>query len=366
MQNPIRCLSLLLLTLTLPCHGLAPGDEVPIEAITKAHFIRGKAPVTWAEGEIYIFECWATWCAPCIRAIPHMDELHDKYHSKGLNIYGMSVWEDDKDKVEGFVTRKGDGMSYPVAFVGDGGAFETSWLVPAGVTSIPRALVVKDGKLLFSAFPDILTEEIISTLVAGGEAADSLTKEIQQSEGLKTQIEELQKVYQKAAMAGEVEKMIAARAELTQLEPEADYLNGMERDILLARKDWAAAEEFLNQEGNADLAAIHARLISIRIDNFPDEISPRFRETLIKKLKAVPKLGFLDRPIIARLQWSLGQKDAAQATARELIETSAMPKEVLEEFAAGFEPGGDPQSFREFQTSLSDTLRKKREAEAAE
>ncbi|YCM44513.1 TlpA family protein disulfide reductase [Verrucomicrobiaceae bacterium 227] len=366
MKNPLRSLSLLLLAHTLPCHGLGPGDDVSIQALSKAEFIQGEAPASWAQDEIYIFECWATWCGPCLRAIPHMDELHDRHHTKGLNIYGMNVWEDGKDKVSGFVKTKGDGMSYPVAYVGRGGDFETSWLEPAGVTGIPRALVVKNGKLLFSAHPVILTEETISTLLAGGDEADKLTREIQEREGHKTRIAQLQRTYQKAMIANDLAKMVAARDELGTLVPDADYLPAMNLDILLAGKDWVAAEAFLNQTEAPKVAAMYARKISFKIDTIQDGIAPSLRESMIAKIKGTSKLQVLDRPIIARIQWDLGLKDAALATARESVEKDPnLPEEVMAAFVAGFEPGGTPQTFSDFQKSLSGFHRKKREAEAA-
>ena len=111
---------------------LVPGSEVNLEAITGLDWVQGQGPTTFEPGKVYVFECWATWCGPCVALIPHVNELHKKYYDKGLRVYGMDVWEDEKDKVEKFVKKKSSEMTYPVAFTGGGSAFEKEWLVASG------------------------------------------------------------------------------------------------------------------------------------------------------------------------------------------------------------------------------------------
>jgi thiol-disulfide isomerase/thioredoxin len=101
-----------------PSKPLKPGDEVTTYALGKLDWIKGSAPAEWEAGKVYVFECWAMWCGPCVAAIPHVNELHKKYESKGLRVYGVNVWEDGKDKVAAFVANKGEGMAYPVAYTG--------------------------------------------------------------------------------------------------------------------------------------------------------------------------------------------------------------------------------------------------------
>ena len=42
-----------------------------------------------------LLDFWATWCDPCVEAIPGLKELYAKYHGKGLEIYSVS--EDAKE-----------------------------------------------------------------------------------------------------------------------------------------------------------------------------------------------------------------------------------------------------------------------------
>ncbi|MDP3643247.1 MAG: TlpA disulfide reductase family protein [Bacteroidota bacterium] len=43
--------------------------------------------------EYTIIEFWASWCAPCIREVPNLNKVYNKYKDKGLQIISISVDE---------------------------------------------------------------------------------------------------------------------------------------------------------------------------------------------------------------------------------------------------------------------------------
>ncbi len=43
------------------------------------------------DGRYILLDFWATWCNPCMNEMPHLKEAYAKYHSKGFEIYGVSL-----------------------------------------------------------------------------------------------------------------------------------------------------------------------------------------------------------------------------------------------------------------------------------
>ena len=43
--------------------------------------------------EVVLIDFWATWCQPCLVALPHLDELYRKYRSQGFVVLAVSIDE---------------------------------------------------------------------------------------------------------------------------------------------------------------------------------------------------------------------------------------------------------------------------------
>lgn len=358
---------LLSLGLSLPSFALAPGDSVPLEAIAKAEFLQGEAPAEWAKDEVYIIECWATWCGPCIAAIPHVDGLFDAHAKDGLHVLGMNVWEDGKDKVEKFVVEKGEGMSYPVAYVGKGGEFEESWLKAAGVRGIPHAFVVKNGSLLFTSHPASITEEMVQAILAGGEQEAAAVQEVQEQAAAREAMSKHMQAFRKASSEEDLPAMKEAYEAMKAADSDAPYLSGMSVDIAIAEGDWNLVSTTLSEIKDSNQAASSARGLAFQIDSSEEEIPASLREKILTLLAAGTQAHPYDGPVTARLQWALDQKDLARESAKNAVGADKrLPAEVVEAFAASFETE-EPQTLMDFQKALSAAMQKRaQEAKAAE
>ena len=164
----MRALVLLLLTATLSAAGLKVGDPAP--ATRPEAMLQGEAVKDFKKGEVYVFECWASWCGPCVAAIPHLNDLHKRMGKKGVVIMGVNVWESERDaasaqRAKDFLKNQGDKMSYRVALGGK--AFIKDWLEAAEVNGIPHAFVIADGKVAWMGHPMQLSDEILGDILTG-------------------------------------------------------------------------------------------------------------------------------------------------------------------------------------------------------
>lgn len=157
---------------------LDEGEKVTI--YPKVEWIKGTPVTTFDKDKIYVVELWATWCKPCIAAIPHLNKLSKKFKDQIIFV-GQDVMEGDKSKVEAFVKAQGERMSYNVAYGGpEGSDFDKLWIKASGTSGIPRSFVIQNNTLLWMTHPQMLNEEILQLLVDKKftkEAAEALIKE---------------------------------------------------------------------------------------------------------------------------------------------------------------------------------------------
>ena len=48
-------------------------------------------------GKVVMLNFWASWCGPCRKEMPLLDELYRRYSAAGFMLYGVNVEEDSTD-----------------------------------------------------------------------------------------------------------------------------------------------------------------------------------------------------------------------------------------------------------------------------
>ena len=104
------------------------------------------------DGKVLLVEFWATWCAPCRKSIPHLNELA-KHFGDDIAIIGVS--SEEASKVRLFISKTP--MNYGVAIDA-----KRTMQKAIACTSIPFVMVVSsDGIVRWQGNPIGLTKNIV-------------------------------------------------------------------------------------------------------------------------------------------------------------------------------------------------------------
>ena len=148
-----------------PAKKLGLGDPAPPLTVTK--WLNG--PETKIEpGKVYVLEFWATWCGPCIAAMPHLAEVRDEFKDKGLVVVAVTSKDpnNSEEAVEKFVKEKGAKFGFTFAFCATD-ATDKAYMQAAEQQGIPCSFVVgKDGKIAFIGHPMEL-DDVIPKVIDG-------------------------------------------------------------------------------------------------------------------------------------------------------------------------------------------------------
>ncbi len=156
------------------------GLNAKAPALTSLKYVQG-SPVALADGKNYtVVEFWATWCPPCRRSIPHLNELYKTYKDKGVGFVGIT--DETEADVTPFIKKMGDSMTYPVALDADSAIWkEYSGLIdsqgiPTAVIVDPKGLIAWKGHPMDPAFEEFLKSKASKTSAAAPPAQSGAAK----------------------------------------------------------------------------------------------------------------------------------------------------------------------------------------------
>ena len=146
-------LSVLLSAAALAAPSLASGDAAPPLALPDG---RGQhVDLAKLRGKVVYVDFWASWCTPCRRSFPWMNELSRRYGDQGLTIVAVNVDRKREDADKFLNATPGE---FTVVY-DPAGATPAAWQVKAMPTSY---LVDASGRIVLveSGFRDDRKREV--------------------------------------------------------------------------------------------------------------------------------------------------------------------------------------------------------------
>jgi len=96
-------------------------------------------------GKVMVVNLWATWCGPCRREIPELVKLNKEFHSRGVEIIGLSTENPDAsaEKVRKFI------QDFQIDYRIGWAPVEVGVPLMQGHQAIPQTFVIsRDGWIL--------------------------------------------------------------------------------------------------------------------------------------------------------------------------------------------------------------------------
>lgn len=150
-------------TLLPPKPLLDSGTVFPDIEVTDMNNITYK--ISQLKDKIILIDFWFRGCGPCLKAMPGLVALYEKYKEKGLVILGLNAFDKNKaDEIKKFLKQKG--VSYPVSLLPD-----QTLLEKLNVNLHPTVYIIGHENIIKKTFSgyeegnDTLIESIVHSLI---------------------------------------------------------------------------------------------------------------------------------------------------------------------------------------------------------
>jgi cytochrome c biogenesis protein CcmG/thiol:disulfide interchange protein DsbE len=84
------------------------GNPAPTFHVKAVSGAAGTVALGDLRGQVVLLDFWGTFCEPCKKSFPRLEELSERYKARGLRVIGISEDEpEDKDKIPAFAATYG-------------------------------------------------------------------------------------------------------------------------------------------------------------------------------------------------------------------------------------------------------------------
>jgi len=337
------------------------GLESPAPPITVENWLRGEPLTSFEPGKVYIVEFWATWCEPCVAAMPHLVELQDKYKDSGVEVVAVAAYEqarttdEARTKLDTWLSEKLPNLNYRVGFDYTE-KMDKLWMDPSLSVGIPTSFVVdRDGHIAFIGFPTEL-DGVLSKILNGSwrssdEARNADKERIAKGEKEARERALTEPIFAKLTPAMEAKdwtKALSALEEGVAVMPDDLNFRVLRADLLLHKvRDLQTGlpvmsqlvRDAIDKKSELWMAEVMRQLFDPANDN--SHLPPAERFAMGKELsehilalnppQGGQTLKFLSYPAIAQYYYESGNKDRAIELVEVALKSLDGPEPIPEE-----------------------------------
>ncbi|RUV63457.1 TlpA family protein disulfide reductase [Mesorhizobium sp. M5C.F.Ca.IN.020.29.1.1] len=211
--------------------------ESPAPPIKVDDWLRGEPLANFQPGKVYLVEFWATWCGPCVAAMPHLVELKEKYNDRGFEVVGVAASEqaptadEARTKLDAWLTERFPNLNYRIAFDYTG-EMNRLWMEASSSLGIPTSFVVdRDGHIAFIGHPSEL-DDILPNVLNGSWRSSDEPKAADRNQRTARELSVTKPIYAKLQPAMQAEDWTAALSAMDEgLALMPDYIGFRETHV---------------------------------------------------------------------------------------------------------------------------------------
>lgn len=152
--------------------------DSPAPALKVQEWVRGRPLANLQPRNVYVVDFWATWCGPCVSAMPELMQLQEKYRDSGVEVVAVAADEEaaTADEVRAYLdtwlTEKFPMLNFRVG-IDCTGEMKKLWMEPSFSFGIPSSFVVdRDSRIAFLGHPAELDDVLPKVLDGSWRTSD--------------------------------------------------------------------------------------------------------------------------------------------------------------------------------------------------
>lgn len=332
-------------------------------------WLQGDPVKKWEKDKVYIFEFWATWCGPCLAAMPHMEHLHQVLkENPNLQIIGVNVMDrKSPENLKEFLKNRPTPLTYTMAVDVDGKRTKAKWLDPLEVNGIPHVFAIKNGKLIWRGHPLKLSEEMLTAMLKPDFSAASLPVETADARDKENKIflqtrQMVNQLVQKNGRQGAAPLLKQIQESNQFSQDRLIYLKTIPFNVLLQQGKYDEAQLVLNDltEEYSDNYRVQINVAGslLEADTIPsDKLDAALVERCLRRCIEISKKGNKEASLPWRMMAELREKQGKRKEALEYMEKAITLSSLGKAWAKLQEQTGDKETLQSLLDRATEGIR---------